>query len=117
MVSCVKGGTKIAFPAQMFMAEAPNYSQNSNPVFQINLDLLDEFHAADDVFSTIMFFHPREGEVRLGGVSYLNYGRSEKQEKKKGADTLIDALREALILAINSWSERAWSDIYKNTKK
>ena len=117
IVSCVKNKTKIVFPAQMFMAEAPNYTQNSNPVFQINLDVLDEFHAADDVFSTIMFFHPREREVRLGGVSYLNYGSSGKGKKKQGATTLIDALRESLILAINTWSERAWSDIYKNVQK
>ena len=55
--------------------------------------------------------------MRFGGVSYLNYGSSGKRKKKQDATTLIDALRESLILAINTWSERAWSDIYKNVQK
>ena len=114
--SCAKGKTEIIFPAQMFLAETPNYLEKSSPVFQINLDVLDNYHAANDVFSTIMYFHPKKNEVILGGTSFLDYGKRKNVNKTESANNLEKALRGSLKLALHVWNGRAWSDIIKHSK-
>jgi hypothetical protein len=112
-IVCERKGTRIKFPAQMFMTEVPFDGSNKRQVFQINVDLLDGVHGLPDVFSTITMFDLDKGEVRFDSVSEKTYARKIGAVDSLPATNVERALASALEIAMTRWSDKAWDDIFK----
>lgn len=115
-IVCERAGVRTRFPAQMFMTEVPFDGSSKRQVFQINIDLLDNVHALQDIFSTILMFDLDKGEVRLDSMSEKSYRREEGGLKSLPATSVARALHSCMEIAFSSWSDKAWQDIFDNTR-
>jgi len=105
------GGLK--FPLQLFMTETPYQFSPSRRIYQINVDLREDFHAKEDPLTVIFLFNQDKGRVTLDTVTIADYRRPRKPAPWRPATAAGQALMAALEMALESWNDAAWKDIVK----
>jgi len=116
IVVCERNGKRLRFPAQMFMTEAPIDPKGRKRIFQINVDLLDGMHGLDDIFSTSMHYDQDGGQVRFDQVSEETYGRKMPTIPFLPATSVPKAIGSAMDIALSTWSDKAWNDIFAHAR-
>ena len=111
-IVCERRGTRIRFPAQMFITEVPYDGSRRKRVFQVNVDLLDVVHGRDDVVSTVMLFDMDKGQVRFDRITLSEYAAPYGGIESLPATSVSQALASAVEIALSHWSETAWDEIF-----
>lgn len=112
-IVCERKGTRVRFPAQMFITEEPFNGSRSQRIFQVNVDLLDSLHDLDDIFSTIMLFDLDKGQVRFDKVTESKFLAGVNPAEARPAENVREALSAALEIALIVWSPEIWDEIFE----
>ncbi len=116
-VTCKSAIGALRFPMQMFMTETPYQFSPSRRVFQINVDLREDFHAKEDMLTAIFLFDLDKGRITLDTVTLADYRRDQKATPWQPATAVRQALTAALEMALAAWNTEAWNDIAKKRRK
>lgn len=103
---CRGGGKELLFDGPMFLTEAP-FRLGTKPEYQITLDLLQISDGYDRVFSTTSLYHKGNGSVTFDSATMKNLAKAPKP-KQRVAETVPDALKAAVELAVKSWNDKLW---------
>lgn len=116
VVRCDRIGAQFTFNLFMFMTEGA-YKPSRPNVHQIGIDLweIDTVSEYDEIFSTNVFFNSEKSKVVFDAVTLEPYaGKPETEERE--AETVPDALRIAVGMALESWNTKAWDDLVASLK-
>jgi hypothetical protein len=109
---CTRAKREIKFRTPMFITEAP-YQLSQKRIFQITVDVLDLDRGYDEILSTFIVFNMEKGLVLYDGVSTEKYGHVPGT-KNVAAKTVVQALKGAAVIALQTWNKAAWKDLIKN---
>ncbi|MDH5748388.1 MAG: SH3 domain-containing protein [Rhodospirillales bacterium] len=104
---CREGNREISFIAPMFITEAPYQLSRKNPIYQIGIDVLEIEDGPDDIFSTVLMYHPGKNSVVFDSVSIKKFAKTPDLTTKD-ADDVPQALAAAVEIAIDSWKPDVW---------
>lgn len=112
-IVCERKQLRVRFPAQMFITEEPFNGSKKQRIFQINVDLLDELHDLDDIFSTITLFDLDKAQVRFDKATEITFVAGENPAEARPAENVPEALAAALEIALMIWSPIVWNEIFE----
>ena len=112
-IVCERKQTRVRFPAQMFITEEPFNGSRKQRIFQINVDLLDELHDLDDIFSTISLFNLDKDQVRFDKATEPSFVAGENPSEARPAENVPEALAAALEIALIVWAPVVWDEIFE----
>ncbi len=115
-VQCDRGGETLAFVLYMFMTEGAYHPARPN-VHQIGIDLLEISNDGgyDEIFTTNVLYNSDKGRADFSEITLKPYaGKPDKGEAD--VQSVGEALREAVRMALESWNKRAWDDLTKALK-
>lgn len=108
---CGTGDAGFRLPAPMFLTETPYDVGRRDRVFQINVDLLADTLGKTEfefVFSTVFLFDLDTGTVKYDSATEDAFVRGDLGDLARPATDPSAALRAALEMALDVWSEELW---------
>jgi hypothetical protein len=112
--ACTIDGKKVEFAAPMFLTEAP-YQLSQNAVYQIGVDLLELYHGASEVLSTVLLYDRDKDKVSLESVSVEEF-RSPNPLREKAAGGVKEALAAAAEMALRAWNRKLFLQLRDATR-
>ncbi len=111
---CDDEGTRVDFPALMFITEAP-YQLSQNQVYQISIDILEIENGYDEIFSTILLYKRKDEKVVFDSVTLKEF-RAAPPVMERPAKTVRDALAAAVEIAPGAWNSKVWETLARTPR-
>ena len=106
---------QVSFRTPMFLTEGP-YRGTSKREHQITIDIMDLADSPENVLSTHTLWDRDKGMVRFDTMTVTQFAR-KPGIKDLTAETLSEALRAAIRIAVSAWNKHLWEAIARRQVK